>query len=118
MPAIAHHFFAASETSKLKMLPERERERSFSRCWTRKEAYAKACGDGLSAPLDSFSVTLGPEEPARLVEISGSTSQAAAWTLVDLSPSAEFEAALAYRDAEPPLRMTLLLDPSELNGPW
>lgn len=53
--------------------------------WTRKEAYIKAIGDGLSCPLDSFQVTIQADMPARLVHIADDRAAAARWTLHDFS---------------------------------
>ena len=67
---IAARFFCAEETAELMSLPADQRTAAFFRCWTRKEAYIKAIGDGLSAPLDGFAVTLGRDEPARLIHLA------------------------------------------------
>ena len=63
---VAEAYFAPAEVSALKALPRDQRDSAFLRCWTRKEAYVKALGDGLQVPLEDFAVSLGPGEPARL----------------------------------------------------
>ena len=62
-----------------------DRERAFFHGWTRKEAFVKALGDGLSYPLDSFSVSLRPGPPPRLEDIDGDADTAPAWTILDSS---------------------------------
>lgn len=60
---LAARFFAVDEIHALEALPASEREEAFYRCWTRKEAFIKALGLGLSLPLDCFSVSLASDEP-------------------------------------------------------
>ncbi len=62
---IAERFFAVPEREALRSLPVSDRAAGFYRCWTRKEAYIKARGDGLSLDLNSFVVSLLPQEPPR-----------------------------------------------------
>ena len=53
-------------------VPGERRIEGFFHCWTRKEAYIKAKGEGLHIPLDSFDVSLSPEEPAQLFSVDES----------------------------------------------
>jgi 4'-phosphopantetheinyl transferase len=64
---VARHWFSPAEQEALTPLPEHERVRGFYLCWTRKEALVKAEGTGITLPLDQFSVSLAPGEPARLL---------------------------------------------------
>ena len=66
---IAKRFFSRRERDDIAGLPEHEQYRAFFRCWTRKEAYIKARGQGLSLPLASFDVSVRPDEPAALLEV-------------------------------------------------
>ena len=100
MEDMARRFFCQTESLELAGVPEADRTRAFFSCWTRKEAYIKAVGDGLSIPLDSFAVTLRPDEGARLIHLENDTRAAAAWTIQNLELDPEYTAAVAYRDAE------------------
>ena len=93
---IAQRFFCPAETAELISLPANQREHAFFRCWTRKEAYIKALGEGLSVPLDDFQVTLRPGEPAGIIQIAGDANAAATWRLYDLELSPGHVATLAY----------------------
>lgn len=90
---IARQCFAPSEIARLQALPAQAREDAFYRCWTRKEAYLKALGDGLAKPLDSFEVTFGVDEPVEL-RVAGDRRESSRWTLVALDPGPGFAAAL------------------------
>lgn len=62
---IPEHFFSAAEIAEWNALPPTERLAGFFAGWTRKEAYIKARGLGLSLPLNSFDVALAPcDRPA------------------------------------------------------
>lgn len=91
---IARRFFSASEVQVFCSLPAQVRIEGFFNCWTRKEAYIKATGDGLSTPLDRFAVTLRPGEAARFVHIDGKPVDAARWFLRELHPASGYVAAV------------------------
>jgi 4'-phosphopantetheinyl transferase len=96
--AIAERFFSPSERAALRELPDSERVPAFFRCWTRKEAFIKAVGEGLSYPLADFDVTLAPGEPARLLSIRGSEEEARSWSLHSLDLPAGYFGAVALRN--------------------
>jgi 4'-phosphopantetheinyl transferase len=100
--AIAERFFSAQESAALKSLPDHEKSKAFFACWTRKEAYIKARGEGLSVPLDSFSVSLIPGKPAELLDVQGDP-EISRWSLMELVPEARYVGALAVegRDWRP-----------------
>lgn len=95
--ALAASHFTASELRELNALPEARRHDGFFAAWTRKEAYVKALGAGLSVPLDGFEVALHPDRPAALRSIEGSADKARAWTLWADRPTPESWAAVAIR---------------------
>ena len=92
---IAERFFSRSEVAVLRALPAAMQIEAFFNCWTRKEAYIKAHGDGLAIELDSFDVTLAPGEPARLLTVRGAPDESARWSLQTLNAGAGYAAALA-----------------------
>jgi 4'-phosphopantetheinyl transferase len=92
---IAARTFSAQEYQVWRTLPEAAKQEAFFHCWTRKEAYIKAIGDGLSRPLDRFDVSLAPGEPARLLNVAGHPEEATRWSLKELTPAPGYVAALA-----------------------
>lgn len=56
--SIARNYFSPDEHRIIESTTEPKRSRTFLTLWTRKEAYLKATGRGLTASLDEFSVGL------------------------------------------------------------
>lgn len=92
---IAERFFSPAECRSLAALPEVTRVSAFFACWTRKEAYLKARGDGLSLALDRFDVAFEPDAEPRLLETRHDPGDAGRWMLRDLSPWPGHRAAVA-----------------------
>lgn len=101
---IAEHFFSEGEVATLRAVPESLRTRAFFNCWARKEAYIKARGEGLSHPLHRFAVSLAPGEPPALLRTDNDPLEASRWSLLELTPSEGYVAALVVEGPLPPLR--------------
>jgi 4'-phosphopantetheinyl transferase len=83
---IAARSFSRRENEAYLALDPRDKPLGFFNCWTRKEAFIKALGDGLSHPLDRFEVSLTPGEPARIVHVESTPGERCGWTLHGFSP--------------------------------
>jgi 4'-phosphopantetheinyl transferase len=92
---IADVSFSSAESATLRNLPESIRAAGFYNCWTRKEAYVKARGEGLSFPLKQFDVSLTPGEPAKLLNVRDNVDEVDRWTLQQIAVSERYVAALA-----------------------
>ena len=95
MEGIVMSMFSKQEKEVFSALPEYMKQEAFFNCWTRKEAYTKAVGRGLSYPLDKFSVSMMPGEPARLLEVEGEQNEECRWALKEISPAPGYVAAVA-----------------------
>jgi len=92
---VAKSVFSVPEQAVLRSLPDSLKPEAFFNAWTRKEAYIKALGQGLSIPLDQFDVAFVPGEPAALRAVRGTWENAHNWTLQHLSPAPNYAGAIA-----------------------
>lgn len=94
-PMLVERFFAPSERRVFAEVPEAKRLACFYTGWTRKEAYVKARGDGLSLPTTAFEVEIAPGSDARLVRFEREPEEVVRWSLAGLEPADGFLGALA-----------------------
>ncbi len=95
--------FSGREQAELAEIPEDDKAEAFLRGWTRKEAFVKGCGAGLSLDLNAFDVPLGRLENPSPVQLSNKQKQSDVWWLCPIDPIADFVAALTVNGA--PLRV-------------
>lgn len=91
---IVARFFSRYENDEYRHLDPHQKLEGFFNCWTRKEAFVKAAGEGLSRSLDQFDVTLTPGTPARIIRIEDTYGEACGWSIDSFSPAAGFVAAV------------------------
>jgi 4'-phosphopantetheinyl transferase len=92
---IAERFFAPEEVQMLAAIEPAGRTMAFFHCWTRKEAFIKARGMGLSLPLNRFVVNFGPDVPCGVLSAQDEPEVSKRWSLYDLQPAEGYAAALA-----------------------
>ena len=101
---VAERYFTEGEFRALRSLPEHGQRQAFFRCWTRKEAFVKALGRGLSFGLDRFEVSVEPGHSAALLKTFWDPEEAAFWSIVEVAPGAGYVGALAVRSRDIRLR--------------
>jgi 4'-phosphopantetheinyl transferase len=79
-------------------LDPEQKPRAFFNCWTRKEAFVKALGEGLRHPLHRFDVSLVPDEPARLQRVGSTPGDSCGWVLHAFTPGAELVGAVVVAE--------------------
>jgi 4'-phosphopantetheinyl transferase len=91
---IAHRFFSERERQELMAFAPEERHAAFFRCWTRKEAYVKATGAGLSLPLSQFDVSLAAGNINALIATRPDAGEAGRWSMREVRGGEGYAAAL------------------------
>lgn len=89
-------FFSEVEIRALAALPATKKTAGFFNCWTRKEAFVKAIGLGLSFPLNQFAVSLAPDAPAAILSMPENIGESIEWSMISLNVAPEYSAALAF----------------------
>ncbi len=95
--SIAKRFFSPAEVAVFSVLDAHEKKEAFFSCWTRKEAFIKATGKGVSFGLDNFDVSLEHDKPAALLSVKGDKEEASRWSLKNLEIQPDYKAALAVK---------------------
>lgn len=98
---LAESFFSPRETAALRALPPDQRSLAFLACWTRKEAFIKALGLGLSFPLDAFDVTIEPDAAARITRVDARIGHIENWRMQAFTPYPSYTAAVVYSASGP-----------------
>jgi 4'-phosphopantetheinyl transferase len=98
---MAARFFSRGEADALTRLPPVQAEEAFFHVWTRKEALLKATGLGLAGGLDSFEVSVPPDDPPRVLHLGGDRDAGAGWALTALAPASGFVGTLAVEGPAP-----------------
>jgi 4'-phosphopantetheinyl transferase len=101
---VAEGQFSDREAAALRTIDPSERTEAFFRCWTRKEAYVKARGEGLGLPLNQFAVAFGREEPPRMQWAADDPAAPTRWSMFDLDSSPGYAGAVVVEGLSVRLR--------------
>jgi 4'-phosphopantetheinyl transferase len=99
--AISQRFFTPEESKQIMSLPASLQPEAFFTCWTRKEAFIKARGEGLSIPLDQFEVSIYPKDDPKLLIIKNNPVELGMWTMFHLEPGDHYVGALVVDGKKP-----------------
>jgi len=111
---LAQNSFSQQECRSLSALAPSDHLVGFYRCWTRKEAFIKAMGHGLSIPLDSFAVEVAPNNPARLLWWHADPLASDRWGFYDFQPQVGWAGAIALASQRAHIQMMPLKSPARL----
>lgn len=100
LTSLVRRYFTENERSMIKRIPKSERTAAFFSGWTRKEAFLKAIGKGLQIPLNSFEVSLDPDEKEPDLVLPQKLMQESHWRIMSFSPADGTIAALAVEGQE------------------
>lgn len=107
--SLARRWFSQNEVEELRSLPTNQQSLAFFLGWTRKEAFVKAVGDGITYGLDQFDVSLSPGHPSVLKKINNGRTITSGWSLLDIKPSNDHAAAMAIEAGRVAVRQWAML---------
>jgi len=94
---IAKQWFSTKECAELFTLARDKQLDAFYHAWTQKEAFVKAYGEGLSLPLQGFSVTVDPGLPGGILSISDDVEGVSAWKMITAAPDSGWRVAVCVQ---------------------
>ncbi len=94
--SLAEDFFCPDEAAEIAACSSHDRADAFLRCWTAKEAYLKARGDGLSAPLKEFRVSFRDDAPSYVLPRGTAPDAFAKWRLYPITPDIAYVAGVVW----------------------
>jgi 4'-phosphopantetheinyl transferase len=106
---LARRFFSKREQAELTALPEEIKRRAFYSCWTRKEAFVKAVGDGITYGLDTFDISVHPDETQPSLNIHTNSTEDITWSVFNIPMDEDYMAALAVTGNTVSVRCWILL---------
>jgi 4'-phosphopantetheinyl transferase len=95
---VAARVFSPAERQAYSALDPLQQPIGFFNCWTRKEAFIKAAGDGLQRSLESFDVSLAPDEPAKILRVDNTSGERCGWSVASFVPAPGFVAAVVIEN--------------------
>ena len=104
MSSLVRRCFSERERAHFESLPDASRLSAFFRTWTRKEAYLKATGEGLTFPMKSVEFN-APGERVCLTSVEGRPTEASRWSCVDLDPAEGYVGTLVYEGGPCPVSL-------------
>jgi 4'-phosphopantetheinyl transferase len=97
---LAKRFFSTQERAAIQRLRGDALQAAFFRCWTRKEAYIKAKGEGLALPLHQFDVSIAANDRDALLATRPDPAEVDKWMISDIPVGPGYVAAVAVATEE------------------
>jgi len=95
----ARHILSENEAAALQRLPEEQHQQALLAAWTRKEAYVKALGEGLTRTLKSFSAGIADDETT-VLRLEDANGEPHTWTFTPLAVHPDYLACVAARGSD------------------